>query len=82
MSYSNISKTRGSLYETLGFTQIGITVPGYVWWKDDSWLTRYQCSKKKLLSLGYTGDTEKDIMESRGYIRISTCGNKVWSIKG
>jgi hypothetical protein len=78
LSYSHIDKGRGSLYEKLGFKFERITDPGYVWCKGNDVLSRYQCQKHKLLAQGFKGNSEKEIMEVRGYFRVFDCGNKVW----
>lgn len=70
VSYSNISKTRGTLYDMLGFRFEHISAPNYVWYKseNDEILTRYQTQMKN----------EKEIMEQQGYKRIYDSGNKIW----
>lgn len=78
ISYSNIAHTRGCLYKTLGMTLQGISEPNYVWCNHSEILTRYQCQKHKLIKEGFKGNSETDIMHSRGYYRIYDCGNKVW----
>ena len=81
LSYSHIDKGTGELYQKLGFSQIRITGPDYVWCKGYQVLSRYQCQKYKLLKQGFEGNSEKEIMENRGFIRIFGCGNKVWAWK-
>ena len=78
ISYSNISHTRGKIYETLGFRYQGYSEPNYIWWKKDDIKSRYQSQKHKLIQLGYNGNTEIDIMHNLGYARIYDCGNKIW----
>ena len=78
ISYSNISHTKGKLYETLGFKLVLISEPNYVWCKGYDVLSRYQCQKHKLLEQGYEGNTESEIMHNLGYYKIYDCGNKVW----
>ena len=69
LSYSDIAKTKGNLYETLGFKLDHISDPNYIWWKKDTdFKTRYQCQMKN----------EVQIMHDNGYYRIYDCGNKVW----
>lgn len=79
ISYSNIAKTRGNLYQTLGFILNAISSPNYVWIKQNEVLSRYACQKHKLIK-DYSdfGSTEVEIMTNRGYNRIYDCGNKVW----
>ena len=78
VSYSHIDKGRGKLYEKLGFELKHISAPDYAWIKEDDILSRYQCQKHKLLQQGFEGNSEKEIMESRGYFKAYNCGNKVW----
>ena len=71
VSYSNVAKTRGTLYETLGFEFKRDTVPNYVWIPERNsviYLTRYQTQMKD----------EVKIMHEKGYYRVYDCGNKVW----
>lgn len=69
ISYSDIAKTRGGVYEKLGFKCVRISAPNYVWRdKQGKIKTRYQTQMKN----------EVAIMEKEGYVRIFDCGNKVW----
>lgn len=69
VSYSDIAKTTGKIYNTLNFEFVNDAEPNYIWWKsDDDYKTRYQCQMVN----------ERVIMESNGYIKIYDCGNKVW----
>ena len=69
ISYSDISKMRGDLYEKLGFTLDHISKPNYVWWKRRGEVrSRYSCQMKD----------EDKIMHEQGYKRIFDSGNKVW----
>lgn len=86
LSYCDVSKFQGGVYEKLGFSYMGITDPGYVWVKADDpscVLTRYRTQKSKLISMGYGsyGNTENEIMTNIGYIKVYNCGNAkyVWT---
>ena len=69
VSYSDIAKTTGKIYNTLNFEFVNDADPNYIWWKsDDDYKTRYQCQMVN----------ERIIMESNDYIKIYDCGNKVW----
>lgn len=68
ISYSDIGKTTGKMYEMLGFKLIRISSPNYVWWKHKNIKSRYQCMMKN----------EIDTMHEAGFIRIFDSGNKVW----
>lgn len=69
-SYNDITKTRGSLYEILGFKCVSVNQPNYVWinFKTKDVRTRYQEQK--------AGEVER--MHSLGYHRVCDCGTKTW----
>ena len=60
VSYSDIAKTRGKVYETLGFELSHISTPNYIWTDFEQVLTRYQTQMKK----------EKQTMRDRGFVQI------------
>lgn len=70
VSYSDIAKTRGTMYETLGFEYKGYDYPNYIWWNLSSKdiKTRYQCQIKN----------EIETMHNLGYLRIFDSGAKTW----
>lgn len=69
ISYSDITKAKGSLYEKLGFSKKCITKPDYIWWKSHSGIkSRYQARQKNEI-------TE---MHKAGYIRIFNSGHITW----
>ena len=80
LSYSDIAKTTGKMYEMLGFKYDHRTPPNYVWVRYKTILSRYQCQLKRLKKLGLyeEGKTEKQIMEGRGFSRLYDCGNYAW----
>lgn len=79
LSYSNVAKTTGSLYNILGFTNSGTSKPNYVWVKRGVVLTRYQCQKHKLVKQGFDSSKSEDcIMHSRGFVKLYDCGNILW----
>lgn len=82
ITYSDISKFTGNSYTRAGFKPIQpnpITEPNYVWVRtsDNEVLTRYQTQKHKLIEagIGNENQTETDIMEDAGFIRIYDSGN-------
>lgn len=87
VSYCDISKFSGNTYMKLGFDDIKLTEPNYVWYKihTNDILTRYQTQKQNLIKkgLGTEGQTEDEIMESIGYAKIYNSGNLrfVWKRK-
>ena len=80
LSYSDISHTKGGLYEQLGFKLDHISSPNYVWIKNHKVLTRYQCQRYKLINQfpELDGLTETEIMTYLGYEKLEDSGNKVW----
>lgn len=68
ISYSNEAKTRGALYEKLGFRLLRISPPNYVWCNGKEVLPRYRTQMKN----------EAQIMKGQNYWRVYDCGNKVW----
>ena len=69
----------GEVYKKLGFKEVGLTEPGYVWVKNNSneVLTRYQTQVKKLKLLGFEG-TEDEIMSSQNFFKIYNSGNLIY----
>ena len=67
ISYCDISKGTGKLYEVLGFKLDTITSPNYVWVKHGSYdvKSRYQTQMKN----------EDEIMRSADYLKVFDCGN-------
>ena len=70
VSYNDISKTKGNLYEKLGFQFISINPPNYIWinFNTRDIKTRYQVQQAN----------EKQIMTEKGYYTICDCGTKTW----
>ena len=82
LSYSNIAKTTGKMYEKLGFENNGVTQPDYVWVKSFTVLSRYQCQVKVLKEQGFDVKvSEDDTMRQRGFYKLYGCGNFIWEIK-
>lgn len=85
LSYSDIAKTRGNLYDLLGFSCVGTTKPNYVWVNHNTVLSRYQCQKHLLIEQGFggLGNTENSIMQNRGFVKVFDCGMRVhiWRLK-
>ena len=84
ISYCDISKFTGDVYERLGFTFNGITEPNYRWVdKENRVIPRYKTMKSNLVKkgLGNESETEVEIMYRLGYIRVFDCGNAryIWN---
>ena len=84
LSYCDISKFTGDVYEKLGFTFVENTKPNYVWTNYTNTFPRYLTQKHKLkeifndLSDDYTEDSA---MMSHGYVKIYDCGNAKYEFK-
>lgn len=82
ISYSDIAKTTGKLYETLGFKMNHISNPQYHWTNGHTTLSRYQTQLKQLRKRGWLkeGETksESQVMREHGFNKIYDCGKKVW----
>lgn len=85
ISYSDIAKTKGGIYDTLGFELVGVAEPNYVWVDHKEVLSRYKCQKHILIKqgFGHLGNTEREIMEARNFAQIFDCGTRVhiWRLK-
>lgn len=69
ISYSNEAKTKGQMYQTLGFHLENVSEPGYIWTnRKNEVFSRYQCQMAN----------EYQIMSEKGFYRVFDCGNKVW----
>lgn len=82
ISYSDIGKTTGKLYSTLGFRHIGHNEPRYYWTNKTVTYKRRQCQKQylpKLLNepnLDLT-KTENQIMLEHGFYKVYDAGIRV-----
>jgi hypothetical protein len=85
ISYCDISKFNGSVYEKMGFSFAYVSVPNYYYIHDSNKfkrLNRWNFRKDILVSEGYDkNSTEKQIMLDNGYYRIYDCGNKKFIFK-
>lgn len=72
ISYSNNAKTRGGLYETLGFHQEKDSPPSFVYTNGhDITLSRHQSRSEE----------GKKLIEKYHLYKVYDCGNKVWTYK-
>lgn len=80
-TFSDASIFSGNVYKELGFEYAGITAPGYVWVSNNEILSRQKCQKHKLLAQGFSGNSESEIMKSRGFHKIFDSGNHkfIWN---
>lgn len=79
VSYVDIGHFDGSGYKTIGFKEIGVTTPNYVYVNEERVLSRYQCQKRNLphlLGEGFSSNlTEWENMYINGFSKIEDCGN-------
>ena len=84
VSFSDIAHTRGNLYSKLGFQMCNMSTPGYVWvnYSNDTYLNRVACQKSNLSKLfddlPNTDYTEREVMESHGYVQVFDSGVIRW----
>lgn len=81
LSYSDRRRSSGNIYNVLGFNLLNVSNPNYFYYKNNNFLSRYECQKHKLSNILYNFDkkkTEKENMIDNGYRIYYDCGNKVW----
>ena len=84
ISYCDVSKFTGDVYEKLGFTLVEYTQPNYVWTNYVNTFPRYLTQKHKLKEMfnDLNDDyTEDSAMMSHGYVKIYDCGNARYEFK-
>lgn len=82
ISYSDNSKYSGELYNILNFNKVSDGILNYYWTDSHRRYHRFIFNKKKLIKEGYDPNkTENEIMKSRGYNKIWSCGHKKWEFK-
>lgn len=77
ITYAKRDWSNGNLYENLGFTFDGYTVPGYFWTNTHGQrFNRFACRKSEIAKTEEEKSmTEVEIMHSRGYFRCYDSGN-------
>lgn len=86
VSFSDRAHTKGNLYSILGFNDVSISEPGYVWVssQNDSYYHRVTCQKQNLPNLFHEPDldiknqTEIQIMASHGFVQVFDSGVIRW----
>lgn len=87
ISFSDVSHTRGLVYEKLGFTCSNKLQSNYGWvdMHTDHWINRVNCQKRNLTKLfddvtqdDIASKTERQIMESHGFARVFESGTLRW----
>ena len=81
MSYADVKFGIGIGYKRCGFNYIGVTDPGYSYFKNGIKYSRQQFQKHKLHKMLINFDpsmTEWENMQINGYDRIWDCGNIIY----
>lgn len=82
VSYCDLSKFTGNVYERLGMNLVRKSPPNYKWAKYGVVYSRYQTQKHRLAHiLGDNYDdsmSEADNMYNNGFVRLYDCGNAVY----
>lgn len=87
ISFSDISHTKGTLYEILGFQKVGEVPPSYTWVDkyDQVYYNRVSCQKsnlRKLLkdpNIDIVNHTEVEIMQDHGFAQVYDSGKIKWA---
>lgn len=81
ISYNNMDKFTGEVYERLGLTFENITIP-YSWVRNNVYLPRYQTQKNKLIQKGFDKNkSESEIMRDEGFSKIYLTGVQKFVLK-
>ena len=82
ISYSDISRSNGNMYQKLGFKLCHNSSPNYYYIIDGVRRHRFNFRKDKLIKEGNDKNkTEIQIMMEKGYYRIFDCGMQKWILK-
>ena len=81
ISYNNMDKFTGEVYERLGLTFENISIP-YGWVRNRRYLPRYATQKSKLIRQGFDKNlSESEIMRNEGYLKIYLTGVQKFVLK-
>ena len=81
ISYNNMDKFTGEVYERLGMSFENISIP-YGWVRNRRYLPRYATQKSKLIRQGFDKNlSESEIMRSEGYSKIYLTGVQKFVLK-
>ena len=88
ISFQNLDKFSGNLYEQLGFEFDGYTAPSYEWVKRNNIFERYSwflITKKgvdNILGTHYgKGKNNVELMKKEGFVRVYNSGNRRYIYK-
>lgn len=86
-SFSDRAHTTGGIYQTLGFTELRRSDPGYVWvcQKTNKAYSRYNAQKHNIVNFLKDPDidlskTEVEIMAAHGYVQVYDSGTITWQL--
>lgn len=83
ISYCDLSKFNGLLYESLGFNYSHTSNPSYFYFNNERILSRYSAQKHKIENILENFDSTKSEawnMFNNGYRRYWNCGNSVYTL--
>ena len=81
ISYNNMDKFTGEVYERLGMSFENIIIP-YGWVKNNVYLPRYATQKSKLIGKGFDKNkSESEIMRNEGFSKIYLTGVQKFILK-
>lgn len=82
ISYANLDRSNGKLYEILGFRKLFDSPPNYWWVYGGRRYYRYNFRKDILVKYGFDkSKSENEIMNERGFYKLWNCGNSKWIMK-
>lgn len=84
VSYCDMSKFNGNVYESLGFISDKEAQPGYFWTDGNIVISRQKCQKHNLKKWLVSFDEDKSEAENMfaaGYRRYWDCGQQTWIFK-
>jgi len=81
VSYSDYSRSKGNMYQKIGFNLQHNSDPNYYYVIDGVRKHRFAFRKDRLIDEGFDKNkTEIQIMNERGYFRIFDCGMQKWCL--
>lgn len=78
ITWSDNAISTGNVYQQIGFTKDDDLGPDYFYSKAHTFKPKQSMTKKALLKMGATGNTELEMARSLGYERVWDCGKTRW----